>query len=561
MLLIKIKSDAFAETHKEITFHEGLNTVLGSSDGTSAIGKSTFLWIIDYAFGGEFYTRLAKAAKQYVGEHSVQFTFEEDGQPHYFYRTTEDDKHVYRCDADGPLIEKRSLDNYREFLSSGFGIESLPLSFSDMTERFFRIYGRENTSERYPLQIKPREQEDKAIDFLLKLFGDIKILNSIRSLEDQLGIKAADLQSRKPQPSNFEKIEANQITIESLQKRLKELMDTNEDAQLSMFGFTASSFEELQRVRRELGALVQRRNALQSRLDAIENNISISSPEIESEFSSLLHFFPQANIKAFTDIERFHERLRAILHEETSTEIERLRPLISRCDREISRLKVRIQETGVAKEMSERTLSQCVSISKTIDKLEAETQELVRQRELQESKNVASNRLAKVLREQSDAIVTIQDALNNEIAIINSFVTNDTEVAPELRLSDAKNSIQYTTPGNISEGTAFKSLVIYDLAMLSISRVPALIHDFNILNPIEDTYLERILEKYQSSHRQIFIAFEKAGSRTQKSNEILHNSRVLSLSSDDTLFGISWSKKKTDEKPNETEEAEDGSDT
>ena len=34
-----------------IHFHKGLNVILGSRDGTTSIGKSTSLLLIDYAFG------------------------------------------------------------------------------------------------------------------------------------------------------------------------------------------------------------------------------------------------------------------------------------------------------------------------------------------------------------------------------------------------------------------------------------------------------------------------------------------------------------------------------
>ena len=38
-----------------ISLHAGLNTVMGSSNGSNSIGKSTFLMIIDFAFGGDDY--------------------------------------------------------------------------------------------------------------------------------------------------------------------------------------------------------------------------------------------------------------------------------------------------------------------------------------------------------------------------------------------------------------------------------------------------------------------------------------------------------------------------
>ena len=40
-----------------IHFHKGLNVILGSRDGTTSIGKSTSLLLIDYAFGGDSYLK------------------------------------------------------------------------------------------------------------------------------------------------------------------------------------------------------------------------------------------------------------------------------------------------------------------------------------------------------------------------------------------------------------------------------------------------------------------------------------------------------------------------
>ena len=98
-MLVKIECASFAVEHREIMFNPGLNTILGSSDGRSSIGKSTFLWIIDYAFGGEKYCAKTSDIKEVVGQHQIFFTFLFDGQYHYFYRSTDDPKHVVRCDA------------------------------------------------------------------------------------------------------------------------------------------------------------------------------------------------------------------------------------------------------------------------------------------------------------------------------------------------------------------------------------------------------------------------------------------------------------------------------
>lgn len=545
-MLKEIKCDKFAPDHRTIYFNSGLNTVLGSTGGSNAIGKSTFLWIIDYVFGGESYCSLTGDINKEIGSHIIYFKFEFDGQPYYFYRSTDDPKNIYQSDKEYHFIAKLSLDDYRRFLFQEYKIGLPALSFSDITERFFRIYGRENTLEKYPLLVKPREQDEKAVDFLLKLFGHYKILISIKTMEEELGIKASQLKNRQRQKVDIEKIESNQKAIDSLKNRLQKLMKNSEEAQLAMFGFDTQTFERISAIQKDLNSFIRKRNRLQSELNAILSNIPDSKANTESEFNSLTNFFPNANIKAFSEIEHFHVRIREILGEEMDLEINRLQPLIQEYDKEINRLNRKIEESGIAKEMSERVLSQCVNVSKSIDRLEEETSELVHQKELQDARAEAEQKLEKLLLQESEKIDETQDNINSRMELINKVVTEKQETAPFLYISPQKDII-FETPGNTSEGTAFKSLVVYDLSILELRPVPAIIHDSNILKRIEDVHLEHILERYQSNKSQVFIAFDKADSTTENAHRILEETAILRLSNGNELFGRSWSKYKSND--------------
>lgn len=540
-MLKEIQCDKFAPDHRVIRFNSGLNTVLGSAGGSNAIGKSTFLWIIDYVFGGESYYSLNDDIKKEIGSHIIYFTFEFDKQPYYFYRSTDDPKNVYRIDEEGHFITKLSLEDFRKFLFQEYKVGLPSLTFSEITERFFRIYGRENTLEKYPLLVKPREQDEKAVDFLLKLFGHYRILASIRGMEEELGIKSSQLKSRQRQKVDIEKIESNQKTIESLRNRLQKLMKNSEEAQLAMFGFDTQTFERITAIQKELNSFVRKRNRLQSQLNAIKSNIADNKVDTASEFDSLVRFFPNTNIKAFEEIEYFHKRIREILSEEMDEEIERLQPLIGEYDKEITRLNRKIEESGLAKEMSERVLSQCVNVSKSIDKLEEETAELIHQKELQEARAEAEQILEQLFQQQTEKLDEMQDEINLRMEIINGVVTERQETAPLLYITPQKE-IVFETPSNTSEGTAYKSLVVYDLSILELRPIPALIHDSNILKRIEDVHLERILERYQTSKRQVFIAFDKADSTTTNAHKILDETAILRLSDGNELFGRSWSK-------------------
>jgi len=545
-MLVEIQCDKFAKEHQVIPFKAGLNTVLGSAGGSNAIGKSTFLWIVDYAFGGKGYYSMSSDIKKEIGTHTIYFTFQFGEEFHYFYRSTDDSQNVCRCDKDRHLIVKMPLDDYRAFLYQEYQINLPGLFFSDITERFFRIYGRENAQEKYPLLLRPRESDEKAVDFLLKLFGHCKIVNVIKNMEDELGIKAYQLKSRQHQLVDIEKIEMNEKTIESLKKRLQKLMENGEEAQMSVFGFDTNTFEKVTSVQKELNGFVRKRNRLQSQLNSIQDNIADGDAESSGEFESLVRFFPDADLKAFAEIDHFHKKIREILSEEMAQEINRLQPIIGQCDREINRLRQKIEESGLAKQMSERVLSQCVSISKSIDKLQEENDGLIHQKELQAARTMAERRLENLLQQQTEHIDEVREDINLQMAHINAEVAKEQETAPVLQLSPQKD-IVFGTPGNTSEGTAFKSLVIYDLCLLELCPVPALIHDSNILKRIEDTHLEHILECYQNSGRQIFIAFDKADSATVAAQKMLESTAVLHLSDGNELFGHSWSKREANE--------------
>ena len=533
-MLIEIRCDRFSKKFQKISFHHGLNTVLGSTAGSNAVGKSTFLWILDYAFGGEYYCSAGSDVKEHIRDHTISFTFCFSGQNHYFSRSTSTPKTVLRCDKDGHLIEKITLDEYRRFLASEYR-PGVP--FEEIADHFFRIYGRNNTYEKLPLHTKPREADEKAVDFLVKLFGHGVVLNSIHAMEEELGIKAYLWKTEKKQPKNFEKIEENDITIGSLKTRLNTLMSQGGDAGMEYLGFDTGTFAKVSKMQSELRKLTRRRNQLFSRLEIIrDGNTGFINDAVKSDFVELEEFFPGVNIKAFEDIESFHKRIREILNEEMEEEIAALEPMITRCDAEIRHIKERIESSGIASELSQRVLSQCVSISKRIDELEAENRDLLHEKALQESRILAERKMESLLSEQQSVIDDITRKINAKLDRLNAVVTDNMEHPPVLEISSQKE-ISFGTTGNTSQGTACRSLVLYDLAILNLSGIPALIHDGNLLGSISTDQFERILKLYGDTEKQVFIAVDKA------ENEYLRNSTVLKLSEGHELYGFSWSRK------------------
>lgn len=92
-MLIELYCDKYQNDGQErgaISFHEGLNVVLGDRRAKNSIGKTTFLLAIDFALGGDQYANGSDGMLEEVGDHDVCFTFLFDGIEHSFLRNTAD---------------------------------------------------------------------------------------------------------------------------------------------------------------------------------------------------------------------------------------------------------------------------------------------------------------------------------------------------------------------------------------------------------------------------------------------------------------------------------------
>lgn len=69
-MLYEIICDEFKE--KQITFNNNLNVVLGDDIGTNSIGKSSFLMILDFVFGGNDYLLKSTDIQRNVGQHIIK---------------------------------------------------------------------------------------------------------------------------------------------------------------------------------------------------------------------------------------------------------------------------------------------------------------------------------------------------------------------------------------------------------------------------------------------------------------------------------------------------------
>ena len=85
-MLVGIECDKFINHGSPrglITFHEGINAIFGDGKKNS-LGKSTFLLIIDFCFGGKDYITIESETINLLGPHTIYFDFNDHGKIRHF---------------------------------------------------------------------------------------------------------------------------------------------------------------------------------------------------------------------------------------------------------------------------------------------------------------------------------------------------------------------------------------------------------------------------------------------------------------------------------------------
>ena len=158
--------------------------MLGTNTGDNSIGKSTFLLIVDYVFGGNTYANTADIIEN-VGAHDIYFAFVFGGETFKFCRNSIYSQTIWKCDDTYEKVKEIRLDDYCKWLDSKYAMSLPELSFRDAVGRYIRVYGKNNCDERRPLHYLATEKTEKSCDALLKLFDKFAPLKQTEKAAQQ----------------------------------------------------------------------------------------------------------------------------------------------------------------------------------------------------------------------------------------------------------------------------------------------------------------------------------------------------------------------------------------
>ena len=196
-MLVEVQCNKFikhGQIREPIRFHAGLNAVLGDDNGSNSIGKSTFLMILDFVFGGMDYVRKCVDVQESVKEHTINFTFEFEGKQYHFSRNSIDYNRVIICDSNyDPIPDAKplNLQEYGEFLCEKYGLSAEGLTWRGAVGRFIRVYKRDTLDEERPLRSSKDEKASDVVKNYMRLF------NRYSAVEKQI-IQAAEAEEKDP---------------------------------------------------------------------------------------------------------------------------------------------------------------------------------------------------------------------------------------------------------------------------------------------------------------------------------------------------------------------------
>lgn len=563
-MLYEIECEKFAKKvngqlvpRGRIQLREGLNTVLGDKAAQNSIGKSTFLLVVDFCFGGDDYInpKICKA-KEKLHSHTINFAFKFGNRIDYFCRSTKTPSEIGICDSDYKVLRTQTLKEFKDYLLEAYGITTPSISFREMVGRFLRIYGRENYAERYPLKygdVKP----EASIETLEKMFNVFAFIEEYKSVYDDKSkrTKVRDDATKLGEMTNVARTKkeynANEKEIERLKAELQKLMD-REDAELSQE--ETDNLDKASEIRGQLTVLKRRRSRLVSQLNAVKANMSGGLVPVEEDLSELSEFFPDVDVQKLSQIEHFHDKMQRILSQEMGDEIAQLQILIDAVSAEMARLQEAQRKLGVPVTVSKKFMDQVVDIQRKIDILTA--------------KNKAYDKTAKLKTEKKDAKIQLEDvretqlqvvetSINQEMTRLNDYIYGGERYAPTIKFGNSRSgkpTYDFWTEDDTGAGTNFKGLIIFDLALLRLKELPVIAHDSNIFKNIADLPIDKIMELYNQSKKQIFIAFDKEDTFYDVTRDIVHSTTIIELHENGgELFGWSWAKKAAREKQIATE--------
>lgn len=548
-MLVEIYCDKFktggknGEVRPPITFHEGLNAVIGDEDRSNSIGKSTLLMIIDFVFGGKDYIAKCTAVQDNVKEHNICFTLRFEGVEYSFMRNTVKYNKVIKCNRQYIPLEgenSMTIDEYTAFLGKMYGMQFEELTWRGLMSKHIRIHGRDTMDASRPLQEAKDGRQTDDIKRYLKQFERYAIvekqINQAKVAEDEKEAfrKSVSFNHIRMASSNKE-YKANKTKIAELQIKENELAENSSKGLLDLSSMQAQQLSELNS---NLISYNRQRARVQTQLNSLRREMVEGKKTFKRSYSDLEKFFPGVEFKTIAEIEKFHQVLSKVLQDEFKESEADLATTYIMLGNEIAKIKEQIAKIKNIPNVTQAVLKEYARITTELNNLQAANENYKTFNGLKKTaKDYANARDEIIVKQLSE----IQDIVNNKMKEITTQIVRDKKlISPALHLEKI-SSYSFDTKGDDGSGAGQRGLITFDLANMEVSDIPFVIHDADLMDPVEKPILTELIKYYDSvknQKKQAFVSFRSYEFYAEEIRPTIEKCKVIQLEANgQELFG------------------------
>ena len=522
----------------EISFGAGLNIILGDDDATNSIGKSSALMIIDFAMGGTSLLEDKAGIIKSMGHHTYIFEFDFNEVRSFFGRSTNEPSIINICNKDYQVIGEISIEEYTAKLKKLYNLEYLRNSFRSVVSPFSRIWNKGALDPEKPFFADAREAAVVAIGRLIDLFersDDIAEEKSILDAHNEKKKIISKSMSEGIIPKiNKAQYKANQNIIVSNMNAIEALKRGVTGA---LSAYEALFDESLRKLQQQKYELANQRNEILTKKDRIERDLLGITPRLSANIALVQEFFPNVDAKRLEQVESFHQNISKAVHKELKKDLDLYSEKISNLNVKISDLEDIIRTSLASKGTPDDLFTRVFELKEFVDKASEENRFYDKKEAIKIDASLTKNRLEDI---SVSIFLDIETLLNKKLKSFNQVVYGPRRNASQLRIKNA-SSFSFISPEDTGTGKAYAGLVGFDLAMLSLTHLPFIIHDSVLYKNIEVPATRNIIRILASVKRkQIFLAFDEAPKFGAMAERLLRIHTVLKLSDNELLYNKDW---------------------
>lgn len=535
-MLTEVRCEMFRE--KSIEFHSGLNVVLGDSVATNSIGKSTLLMVLDFVYGGESFLDHNKDVIDELGHHDYFFTFKFGKDSFHFRRGTFTPDLIYSCDSDYKELEPLSIEDYTAFLKESYSLGDVDLSFRSIVSLFSRIWGKENLDVKHPLHSFKSQKASDCVTNTIKLFEKyepIRLLaENVKSKSDESTTINKAAKSGLISRTTKTKYKENVKKITTIDSEIEEIKNNLKKYAINISEITNRGIMEL---KVEKDRLLSEKLRLESRLLRVRNDLAKNKAIKSKHLAPLLKFFPNVDTSRLENIEAFHSKITKILRKELKSSESELSASLSAVVEEIDMIDRKISNSiaeidnpnAIIDRVYELSQDHAVA-SKEIEYFETDAQV---KSDLKDAKELLAAEKIRILK-------LIENILNDKNRKNVTEIYSEERRNPTLKLG--QSSYIFDLVEDTGTGKAYSNLILLDLAFLETTVLPFLMHDSVLFKNIQNDAVAKLIELYESTAKQTFIAIDEVEKYGEVAEKKLKSKRAIQLDNNNVLYIKDWRK-------------------